>query len=180
MRIISIGCPIPSPSVDNHSIANASSIFDYDACIVDLQSVSEQIEGIAATTLDVKAPDGRAIGIGESGAFHFGLGELLQQRQLEFQQLLDNGRCARRLRISNVRHPNIASFPGLNRYSLIPGLKEIRFAGPRFVPPTARISVRRSRNTRSAAFSTTWPDGFVIGHCSTSRHLMARRSLGVR
>ena len=61
MRIISIGCPVPSPSVDNHSIANAPSIFDYDACIIDLQSVSEQIEGIAASTLDVRAPDGRAI-----------------------------------------------------------------------------------------------------------------------
>ena len=134
MRIISIGCPIPSPSVDNHSIANASSIFDYDACIVDLQSVSEQIEGIAASTLDVKAPDGRAISVGESGAFHFGLGELLQQRQLEFQQLLDNGGVLVVFAYPNVRHLNIASFPGLNRYSLIPGPEGDPFRWPMLRP----------------------------------------------
>lgn len=134
MRIISIGCPVPSPSVDNHSIANASSIFDYDACIIDLQSVSEQIEGIAATTLDVKAADGRAVSTGESGAFHFGLGELLQQRQLELQQLLDNGGVLVVFAYPNVRHPNIASFPGLNRYSLIPGPDGDPFKWPTLRP----------------------------------------------
>ena len=55
MRIISLGCPVPSPNVDNHSIANAPSIFDYDACIMDMQAVSEQIEGIAASTLNAEA-----------------------------------------------------------------------------------------------------------------------------
>ncbi len=134
MRIISIGCPVPSPSVDNHSIANAPSIFDYDACILDPQSVSEQIEGIAAATLDVKAPDGRAVRSGESGAFHFGLGELLQQRQLEFQQLLDNGGVLVVFAYPNVRHPNIAALPGFNRYSLIPGPDGDPFKWPTLRP----------------------------------------------
>ena len=120
MRIISLGCPVPSPNVDNHSIANAPSIFDYDACIIDMQAVSEQIEGIAASTLNAKAPDGRAVSAGESGAFHFGLGELLELRQLEFRQLLDNGGVLVMFVYPNVRHPGVASFPGLNRYSLIP------------------------------------------------------------
>ncbi len=133
MRIISIGCPVPSPSVDNHSIANAPSIFDYDACVIDVQSVSEQIEGIAASTLDVKASDGRTISPGESGAFHFGLAELLQQRQMEFQLLLDRGGVLIVFAYANVRHPNVAAFPGLNRYSLIPGP-----AGDPFSWPTLR------------------------------------------
>ena len=134
MRIISIGCPVPSPNVDNHSIANAPSIFDYDACIIDPQSVSEQIEGIAASTLDVKAPDGRAITQGESGAFHFGLAELLQQRQMELRQLLDRGGLLILFAYPNVRHPNVPSFPGLNRYSLIPGPDSDPFNWPTLRP----------------------------------------------
>ena len=134
MRILSIGCPVPSPNVDNHSIANAPSIFDYDACIVDPQSVSEQIEGIAATTLDVKAADGRAIRLGESGAFHFGLTELLQQRQHEFRLLLDRGGVLEVFVYPNVRHPGVASFPGLNRYSLIPGPDGNPFTWPTLRP----------------------------------------------
>lgn len=134
MRIISLGCPVPSPSVDNHSIANAPSIFDYDACIIDMQAVSEQIEGIAANTLNAKAPDGRAVSSGESGAFHFGLGELLELRQLEFRQLLDNGGLLVMFVYPNVRHPRVASFPGLNRYSLIPTPEGDPFKWPTLRP----------------------------------------------
>lgn len=134
MRIISLGCPVPSPNVDNHSIANAPSLFDYDACIVDMQAVSEQIEGIAASTLHAKAPDGRAVSAGESGAFHFGLAELLELRQLEFRQLLDGGGTVVLFVYPNVRHPGIASFPGLNRYSLIPSPEGDPFKWPTLRP----------------------------------------------
>lgn len=134
MRIISIGCPVPSPNVDNHSIANAPSIFDYDACIIDMQAVSEQIEGIAASTLNAKAPDGRSVSAGESGAFHFGLAELLELRQLEFRQLLDNGGILVMFVYPNVRHPGVASFSGLNRYSLIPTPEGDPFKWPTLRP----------------------------------------------
>lgn len=120
MRIISLGCPIPSPQVDNHSIANAPSLFDYDACIIDPQAVSEQIDGIASSTLNLKAPDGRQVGLGESGSFHVGLAELLQQRQRELRQLVEGGGVIVLFLYPNVRHPNAPSFAGLDRYSLIP------------------------------------------------------------
>ncbi len=134
VRIISIGCPVPSPNVDNHSIANAPSLFDYDACIIDPQAVSEQIEGIAASTLDVKAPDGRALRPGESGAFHFGLGELLQQRQRELQLLLERGGLLILFAYPNIRHPNVTSLPGFNRYSLIPSPDGDPFSWPALRP----------------------------------------------
>ena len=134
MRIISIGCPIPSPQVDNHSIANAPSIFDYDACIIDPQAVSEQIDSIAYSSGELKAPDGRVIGLGESGAYHFGLAELLQQRQFEFQQLLDNGGVIVMFAYPNVRHQSVPSIPGLNRYSLIPQPTGDLFRWPQLRP----------------------------------------------
>ena len=134
MRIISIGCPVPSPSVDNHSIANAPSIFDYDACIIDPQQVSEQIEGIAASTLNAKAADGRPVGAGESGAFHFGLGELLLQRQWELTQLMDRGGALIVFLYPNVRHSGVAAFAGLDRYSIIPAPEGDPFRWPTLRP----------------------------------------------
>ena len=152
MRIISIGCPVPSPNVDNHSIANAPSIFDYDACIIDPQSVSEQIEGIAASTHDVKAPDGRAISQGESGAFHFGLAELLQQRQMEFRQLLDRGGLLIVFVYPNVRHRSVPSFPGLHRYSMIPGPDDDPFQWPRLRPADGKDLRPTSPQHAASAF----------------------------
>ena len=48
MRIVSVGFPIPDPQADNHSIANAPALFEYDGCVLDPRVISEQIEGIAA------------------------------------------------------------------------------------------------------------------------------------
>ena len=138
MRIISIGCPVPNPSVDNHSIANAPSIFDYDACILDPQSVSEQIEGIAAGTLAAKSTDGRAVGTGESGAFHFGLGELLLQRQWELRQLMERGGLLVLFLYPNVRHSSIAAFAGLDRYSIVPSPPGDPFRWPTLRPADGR------------------------------------------
>ncbi len=138
MRIISIGCPIPNPQVDNHSIANAPSIFDYDACIVDPRAVSEQIDGLADETLNLRAPDGRPVGAGDSGAFHFGLGELLEQRRLELQQLVERGGLIVLFLHPNVRHPNVPSFPGLDRYALLPSPKSDPFHWPRLRPADGR------------------------------------------
>ena len=134
MRIISLGCPVPHPSVDNHSLANAPSLFDYDACIIDPQAISEQIEGLALGTLRANAPDGRPVQAGESGAFHFGIGELLAQRRLELRQLVERGGAVVLFAHPNVRHPNVASFPGLNRYSLIPAPDDDPFTWPRLRP----------------------------------------------
>ncbi len=138
MRIISIGCPIPNPQVDNHSIANAPSIFDYDACIIDPRAVSEQIDGLAEGTLNLRAPDGRAVAAGESGAFHFGLGELLEQRRLELLQLVEHGGLIVLFLHPNVRHPNVPSFPGLDRYALLPAPEGDPFHWPRLRPADGR------------------------------------------
>lgn len=138
MRILSIGCPIPNPQVDNHSIANAPSIFDYDACIIDPRAVSEQIEGLAEGTLNLRSPDGRPVGAGESGSFHFGLGELLQQRRLELQQLVERGGLIVLFLHPNVRHPVVPTFPGLDRYALLPAPDGDPFHWPRLRPADGR------------------------------------------
>lgn len=120
MRVVSIGCPLPSPVVDNHSIANAPSLFDYDACVYDPYAVSEQIEGLAAGEAGLRSADGRAVQAGASGAFVFGLGELLEQRRLELQQLIERGGVLLVFAHPNIAHPSVAAMPGLERYTLLP------------------------------------------------------------
>ena len=134
MRILSIGVPLPSPLVDNHSIANAPSIFDYDACIIDPQAVSEQIEGIVAGTEAAKTAHGQPLQSGASGSFHFGIGELLAQRRLELQALVERGGVILLFAYPNVSHPSVASFPGLDRYSLIPAALGDPFRWPQMRP----------------------------------------------
>ena len=120
MRVVSIGCPLPSPLVDNHSIANAPSLFDYDACVWDPYAVSEQIEGLAAGSAGLRSADGRPVQAGASGAFSFGLSELLEQRRLELQQLIERGGVLLVFAHPNIGHPSVAAMPGLERYTLIP------------------------------------------------------------
>ena len=120
MRVVSIGCPLPSPLVDNHSIANAPSLFDYDACVYDPRAVSEQIEGLAAGTQALRWADGRPVQAGASGAFAFGLGELLEQRRMELQQLIERGGVLLVFAHPNIAHPAVSSLPGLERYTLTP------------------------------------------------------------
>ena len=120
MRVVSIGCPLPSPLVDNHSIANAPSLFDYDACIFEPRAVSEQIEGLAAGDAGLRSADGRPVQAGASGAFAFGLGELLEQRRFELQQLVERGGVLLVFAHPNISHPSVSSMPGLERYTLLP------------------------------------------------------------
>lgn len=120
VRVVSIGCPLPSPMVDNHSIANAPSLFDYDACVYDPYAVSEQIEGLAAGGSGMRSADGRPVQAGASGAFSFGLGELLEQRRSELQQLVERGGVLLVFAHPNIAHPSVAAMPGLERYTLIP------------------------------------------------------------
>ncbi len=120
MRVVSVGCPLPSALVDNHSIANAPSIFDYDACVYDPRAVSEQIEGLAAGAQALRSPDGRPVQAGASGAFAFGLAELLEQRRFELQTLMDRGGVLVMFVHPNIAHPSVTSLPGLERYTLTP------------------------------------------------------------
>lgn len=172
MRIVSIGCPLPNPLVDNHSIANAPSIFDYDACVYDPRAVSEQIEGLAAGSEASRSADGRVVQAGASGAFVFGLGELLEQRRRELQRLIERGGVLLVFAHPNIGHPAVAALPGLERYTLIPSPgagvlrwpalhagdgKEIRIAAPRH-PAGGYLDELAGRLRYRAAWDDRSPD----------------------
>ena len=133
MRIVSLGLPMPDPQVDNHSIANAPSLFEYDACVLDPRIVSEQIEAIAAGSRDLTTPEGVPVQAGSTGAFHYGLGELLQQRRREIQRLLERGGVAVVFAYPNVPHPSVATLPGADRYCILPAPADVLYRPPQLV-----------------------------------------------
>lgn len=138
MQIVSLGFALPSPQVDNHSIANAPSLFEYDACFIDPRTVSIQIEEIIAGTGQFKTPGGAPLQAGATGAFHHGLGELISQRRDELQRLVDRGGLIVVLGYPNVPHPGVTTLPGADRYSILPAAPGVVYRPPQLVPGDGR------------------------------------------
>ena len=134
MRIVTLGFPMPSARVDNHSIANAPSLFEYDACLMDARSVSRQIEEIAAGSADLRKPDGSPVQAGATGAFHFGLGELLAQRRSEMERLLAKGGIVVVMGYPSVPHQIVGTLPGASRYTILPAPEGVAYRPPQLVP----------------------------------------------
>ena len=134
MRIITLGFPMPSGQVDNHSIANAPALFEYDACVLDPRAVSQQIEGIAAGSVDLRKPDGTPVQAGATGAFQFGLGELLELRRDEMARLLGKGGTVVVIGYPTVPHHSVGTLPGANRYTILPAPDGVRYAPPQLLP----------------------------------------------
>ena len=133
MRVVSLGFALPNQSVDNHSIANAPSLFEYDACFIDPRAVSRQIEEIVAGTSEHRTADAAPVLAGASGAFHYGLAELLQQRRQELVRLLDRGGLVVLLGYPNVPHPSVSALPGADRYTILPGAPGVLYRPPQLL-----------------------------------------------
>ena len=151
MRVVSIGIPITKANVDNHSLANAPALFDYDACVVDMRAVSEQIEAMAQGTREFRTPDEREVQAGGSGAFHFGLGELLELRREELRRLVERGGTVVALAYPNVPHASVTTLPGLDRYYLLPAPAEVVYRPP-FLKPGSGQQISTSDGRHAAAF----------------------------
>ena len=63
---------------------------------------------------------GGPVQAGASGAFAFGLAELLEQRRFELQTLMDRGGVLVMFLHPNIAHPSVTSLPGLERHTLTP------------------------------------------------------------
>ncbi len=134
VRVISLGFPLVNPQFDNHSLANAPSLFDYDACLLDLRTLSRQIEEILAATADHQTPERLPVLPGAGGAFTFGLADLIQQRQAELQRLVDRGGVILVFGYANVPHPGVPGLPGAERYSILPAAPGVIYRPPQLLP----------------------------------------------
>lgn len=120
MRILSLGFPLPGPSIDNFSFFNAPSFFDYDALIVDPRALSQLIADIVERDLEHYTFAGERVTIGGGDAAGVPLTELLHARADETTRLLSRGGLIVCLAIPDVLHTGIVDGPGLSRYCWLP------------------------------------------------------------
>jgi len=147
MRVISLGFALPDPRVDNHSIANAPALFEYDACLLDPAAVSRQIEDIAQGAGSssggmYQTPAGSPVMPGATGAFHFGLGELLEQRRREAQKLLERGGVIAVFGYPNAPHASVSTLPGANRYTILPAAPGVVYRAPQLLAGAGGGSIK--------------------------------------
>jgi hypothetical protein len=90
-RILSLGFPLPGPSVDNYNFLSAPSFFDYDALVVDLAALSTLIEGVLGGTVEESTFGGLPIRNAPPSPGIASLGDVLTRRRSETRLLLERG-----------------------------------------------------------------------------------------
>jgi hypothetical protein len=90
-RILSLGFPLPGPQVDNYNFVGAPSFFDYDAIVVDPQSLSQLIEGVIDGSVAAVTFAGVPVRNEVATPTSASLAEVLLRRRDETARLLANG-----------------------------------------------------------------------------------------
>lgn len=130
MRILSLGFPMPGPSVDNRTFANAPTFFDYDALVVELQALSQLIEEVVDGRNEHVTRSGERVVNGPTTPDAVGLADLLRDRQDETARLLGRGGLLVCFAYPNVVHHRVAGFTGCDRYFWLPAPPGLQYREP--------------------------------------------------
>lgn len=142
MRILSLGCGLPDPSVDNYNWASALSFFDYDAVVVDpAEAVSKLVGEVTAGGGDYATYDDVPIVAGPTTADAVGLADLLRRRREETERFLAKGGLLVCFAYPDVPHPDVPGFTGCHRYYWLPAPAGKDY-GPGYVKPAGGRQVR--------------------------------------
>ena len=120
MRVLSIGHPLPNPAVDNRTIFDAPTLFDYEAIILDLEAVQASIREAALATAPHQTSAGVPVHNGESIGGAVGLAELLNRRRDEMTRALERGAVVAAYLYPPSLLTEVAGMSGLDRYFLLP------------------------------------------------------------
>jgi hypothetical protein len=120
MRLLSLSHPIRDPLIDNHSIFNAPTIFDYEAIVVDPGAVTESIREAASgeTAFETHASVPVANGSTIDGVA--GIADVLNRRRDEFTRALERGAAVAVFGYPVTRVTGIAGFPTADNYFYLP------------------------------------------------------------
>ncbi len=120
MRLLSIGCPLPNPEVDNYSVFSAPSYCDYDAVLIDPESITAAARRLVEENAEFMAHDGRIVVNGATTAAAVSAADQVRRRFDETERLLANGGTVIVLARPNAVQTGIVGFEGLDRYSWLP------------------------------------------------------------
>ncbi|HLF71181.1 MAG TPA: hypothetical protein VI759_03395 [Dehalococcoidia bacterium] len=137
MRILALGCSVPSGEVDHFDWASAHSFFDYDAIIVNpAEAVSKFIDEIVNAGASHSTFDESPITAGPTTAMAVGLADLLRRRRDETERLLARGGLVIVFTQPDVPHPDVPGFTGAHRYYWLPAPAGADY-GPNYVKPAS-------------------------------------------
>jgi len=91
MRVLVVGFPLPNPQFDNYTLLNSPSWFDYDAVIVEPESVSTVIENVVNRKEEHETRAEEPILNRPTTPFAVALADMIRRRRAEASQLLANG-----------------------------------------------------------------------------------------
>lgn len=120
MHTLVIGIPLPSATFDNYSFVSAPSLAEYSQIIVDMESVSQVIDEIAAGGSEHKNFVGHPVTNTPTTSTTFGLADLLAMRGREAEWFLARGGAVICLAQPDVEHHAISGLDGWRRYSWLP------------------------------------------------------------
>lgn len=141
MRILSIGFPLPNPSVDNYSALTAPSYNDYDGLFVDPASITRQARDFGQPDKELEAFDGRPILNAPTTASAVSAADQYRRRIDETRRLLDAGGLVVVLARPDAVEGGILGFEGLDRYHWLPAPGGLAW-GPPFLKAAEGRTVR--------------------------------------
>lgn len=156
MQLLAIGIPLPNPRIDNYSFVAAPAFFDYDAILVEPSAVSEVIEEVVNGGASHTTPAQEPVVNAPTRGLNVGLADLMRRRREETERLLERGGTVAVFARPNVGHPDVAGFPGAERYSWLPAPPGLSYAEPYMLPGFGtRVSL-----SDSASFFAPFIDGY--------------------
>ena len=138
MRLISIGYPLPNVTVDNYNVFTAPSYFDYEAMLIDPESITRLVRQLVVGGEVFEAFDGRPVNNGPSTASAVSASELLKRRADETRRLLEGGGVVVVMARPNAVEPGLIGFEGCDRYSWLPAPEGFSWTSPLLRPAEGR------------------------------------------
>lgn len=130
MRVLVIGFPLPNPQFDNYNLLTSPSWLDYDAVIVEPESVSTVIEDVLNRREEHQTRAEEPVLNRPTNPFAVALGDVVKQRRAEAAQLLANGGVLAVFARPNVVHEGVVGFPGCDRYAWLPAPASVSWEPP--------------------------------------------------
>ena len=121
-RILSLGVPLPGPSVDNYTFISAPSFFDYDAIVVDPRALSLLIEGVIEGSIDAVTFAGLPVVNDAATPSNVALADVLLRRRDETKALLAQGGAVICFAHPATMHAGVAGISTLDDYYWLPSL----------------------------------------------------------
>jgi hypothetical protein len=130
MRLLAIGYALPHPEIDNHTVFNSPSYFDYDALFVDPASITGAVAQLLNDAREFESDDGRPVVNAATTASAVSAADQLRRRAEETQRLLESGGLVIVTARPNATQGGVLGFEGCDRYSWLPAPAAMAWGPP--------------------------------------------------